>query len=244
MYESQLIRPYCYQRYHNHDRDARGAFELHRDRQSRRAILLECMLVRGEYDYPSIAKKLRITEATVQIYGTLFWNVRDRLEDRIYINMLVYPESRQVELVPGYAQKEHPRNLALRITVASGLDAAEEYLGVGSEGSEGSEATEPKRVEQAAALAARILSTGNFLAKMGFLHQKLPALTAALRVLRLQRSGGAQPMASRANATVAPISISQAVGMTLDGIMGRRDAVSARTTLSAASAEEGQKSTT
>ena len=186
VYESQLIRPYCYLRYHNNDSDARGAFELHRDRQSGRCILLECMLLRGEYDYPSIAKKLSITEATVQIYGTLFWNVRDRLDDRIYINTLVYPEGRQVELVPGYAKKEHPRNLALRITVASGLDAAEEFLGLRSE------ATGAGRAEQAEAFAAKILSTGNFLAKMGFLHQKLPALEAARGVLRLRKAGREQ----------------------------------------------------
>ena len=30
----------------------------------------------------AIAKKLSLTEATIQIYGTLFWDVRDRLDDR------------------------------------------------------------------------------------------------------------------------------------------------------------------
>jgi hypothetical protein len=46
-------------------------------------------------------------------------------------------------------------------------------------------ATGASRTEEAEALAAKILSTGNFLAKMGLLHQKLPALDAARSVLRL-----------------------------------------------------------
>lgn len=106
VYESQLLRAYCYLWHRNGDQDVRAAFELRRQRDSARCVLLECLLLRSECDEAAIARKLSLTEATIQIYGTLFWNVRDRLEDRIYLNTLVYPEGRQVELVPGYHMKE------------------------------------------------------------------------------------------------------------------------------------------
>jgi len=239
VYESQLVRPYCYSRYKNDDEDVRRAFELHKDRQSVRSILLDCMLVRAEYDYPSIGKKLHLTEASIDIYGTLFWDVRGRLNDRFYINTLVYPESRQVELVPGYAQKESPRNLALRITVDSGLNAAEEFLGLCTEGTGGG------RAEQAEAFAAKALSTGNFLAKMGLLHQKLPGLDTARAVRRSMRSDGKQRLPSGSN-TAPTISLSQAIGLTLDRITRQRDRVGASppNTVTAASVENTQRTVT
>jgi hypothetical protein len=49
----------------------------------------------------------------VRIFEALFWNVRDRLADRIYSASLVYPESRQVELLPGYYRNESRMFLAL-----------------------------------------------------------------------------------------------------------------------------------
>ena len=75
--ESGLIRPYCYLRYQNQDEDedVRKAYELRRNGPSVRSILLECLLVRSEYDCSSIAKKLSLTEATIEIYGT---SARDR----------------------------------------------------------------------------------------------------------------------------------------------------------------------
>jgi hypothetical protein len=158
--------------------------------------------------------------------------VRDRLDDRIYLNTLVYPESRQVELVPGYHRKERPRNLALRLAVGCGPEAAEEYLGMLQEGAGSS------RKKEAEAFAARVLSTGNFLAKMGLLHQNLEAVKTAVKVVRLQRRQRVQPMARSANAAEAPLGIARAVAMTLDRIIGRQKA--APTPRSASSADRNQ----
>jgi hypothetical protein len=218
VYESELLRAYCYLRYRNGDQDVRAAFELRRQQNGARCILLECLLLRGEWTEGAIARKLSLTEAAIRIYGTLFWGVRDRLDDRIYVNTLVYPESRQVELVPGYYQKERPRNLALRLAVGCGPEAAEEYLGMLQEG------TGSSRTKEAKAFAARVLNTGNFWLKMGFLHQNLEAVKTAVKVVRLQRRQRVQPMDRSANAAEAPLSIAQAVSMTFERIIGRQKA--------------------
>jgi len=209
--------PYCYQRYKNGDVDARAAFELHRDRESIRCILLHCLLLRGEYDYAEIAKKVGSSEVSIGVYGTLFWNVRDRLEDSIYINTLVYPESRQVQLVPGYALYEHPMNLALRATMDHGIEAAEEFLGLKFP------AVKPTILSEAEDFAAMVLSTGNFLAKMNFLHQDLPGLAEARSCLRSRKASGRQPKADRSAKPTVTYSVSEAIELSLNKMMvGKR----------------------
>jgi hypothetical protein len=92
------------------------------------------------------------------------------------------------------------------------LDAAEEFLGLRSEtsGANGG--------EQAMAFAAKILSTGNFLAKMGFLHQKLPALEAARGVLRLMKARRKQPPAGGSRRPLPTISIPHAIALNWEGM--------------------------
>ena len=69
-----------------------------------------------------------LSEDTIRVYETLFWNVRDR--DRIYVTSLVYPDTRLVEFVPGYPLEEDPRNLVLRAAFDYGIQEAEELLGL------------------------------------------------------------------------------------------------------------------
>ena len=123
----------------------------------------------------------------------------------------------------------------MRLTVAFGLDAAEEFLGLRSEakGANGG--------EQAEAFAAKILSTRNFLAKMDFLHQKLPALEAARGVLRSRKADREQRLAGGSGRAVSTISMSQAIELTWEGFIGRRACTGA--SFSPASAQGGQKVT-
>ena len=123
-----------------------------------------------------IAERTGLSEATVRMYEALYWNVRGR--DRIYVASLVYPETRQVEWAPDYALKETPMNLALRATMQGGIRAAEELLGLRNPVEDSAAAV------HARALASRILSNANFMAKLGFMNQDLPAMEHALRALR------------------------------------------------------------
>jgi|SRR5436190_630774 len=72
VYESQLLRPFCYLRYAASDRDARAALELEHTANRQRRILLDCMLLRTEYAYEAIAEKLTLSEEAIRIYETLF----------------------------------------------------------------------------------------------------------------------------------------------------------------------------
>jgi hypothetical protein len=175
VYESQLLRPYCCLMYAASDKDARAALELEHPANRQRRILLRCMLLRTEYTYAAIAKKLNLSEEAIRIYEMLFWNVRDR--DRAYICSLIYPDTRQVEFVPGYFLHEDPEMVALRAAYHHGIDVVEALLGMKDplEDSNG--------VEHGRALAARFLSAANFVAKIGGIHQDLPALANARQLL-------------------------------------------------------------
>jgi len=182
VYESELVRPYCQLRYLNDDREAREAIELEQRANYQRRLLLRCMLLRAEYDYGAIAKKLSLSEDTIGIYQTLFWNVRDR--DRIYVTSLVYPDTRLIEFVPGYPLEEHATNLVLRAAFDHGIAKAEELLGLRNP------VQEKNGAQHARELAGRILRAGNFAAQIGLIHQDLPALTNARLLLR--KVGGGQ----------------------------------------------------
>jgi hypothetical protein len=109
VYECQLVRPHCYLRYRNADREARSAIEPERAANWQQCLLLRCKLFRAEYDYGAIATRPGLLEDTIRVYETLFWNVRDR--GRIYVTSLVYPDTRLVDFVAGYPLKEDPRQL-------------------------------------------------------------------------------------------------------------------------------------
>ena len=77
-----------------------------------------------------------------------------------------------MELRPGYHQTESGINLALRAVWDWGLPALEELLGLSNPGANSATIS-----QQASTLVPKILSTANFLLKMGFAHQKLSPIS-------------------------------------------------------------------
>ena len=175
-----------------------------------RRILLRCLLLRDEFDFAQIADRMGLSVDTVRIYETLYWSVRGR--DKIYVASLVYPQTRQVEWAPDYPLKETPMNLALRTAMHEGISAAEQLLGL-------SDPVEDSRAsDHARALASRILSNANFMAKLGFLNQSLPATDKALRVLRAFKPERGQ-QTDHASRQVNPVSTAMAVSESINRIL-------------------------
>jgi len=184
--EPELIRPYLYVRDQNKDRDAREALGLRHSTNRQRQIYLRCLLVLPEYDYATAAQMTDLSEDTVRIYEALHWNVKDRLDDRIYITSLAYPDTRRVEFLPSYLETEDTMYLALRAAIQHGIPAVEELLGMRNP------AQDVDANQQASSFAARTLSLANFMAKLGFLNQDLPIFDSARRLLRFFKLGRPQ----------------------------------------------------
>lgn len=197
--ETELVRPYSYLAYGREDAQARQAIGLEFERPDQRRILARCwLLVSG--DYSAIGRRLRLSQEVVRIYESLFWNIRDRIDDRCFVNSLVYPQSRQVELIPGYHRNESPLYLALRATVSSGIEAAEELLGL-----------RPVSGADGKAWAAQVLRTADLMLKMGFIHQNLAVYKQARRLLRSTKRE--DPPKNRVDSQYPALGISDAIAM-------------------------------
>ena len=103
-------------------------------------------------------------------------------------------------------------NLALRATLQGGIRAAEELLGMRNPVEDSAAAV------HARAFASRILSNANFMAKLGFLNQSLPATDKALRVLRAFKPERGQ-QTDHASRQVNPVSTAMAVSESINRIL-------------------------
>lgn len=71
---------------------------------------LDALLLTADSTTADIAGLLQLSEEVVVAYATLFWNVRDRRDDVVYINKLLYPEGR-----PAAARNARPDAIGDRL---------------------------------------------------------------------------------------------------------------------------------
>lgn len=183
--ESPLLRAYCYHAYSNRDPDIRRAFQLRTHAAKNRRTMLHCMLLIEKYDLKHIAGELSLDLDVVRIYEMLFWNVRDRLSDKVFVNSLVYPETTQVLWVSQYHLNEDPLNMALRAAVTHGMDAVKAFLGMAGQ-------TDEFNAEgYAKAFEAQVVSTACHSARMGLLHQhNVPSISSGRSMVQSSKLGG------------------------------------------------------
>lgn len=183
--ESPLLRAYCYYAYSNRDPDVRRAFQLRTQAEKIRRTMLHCMLLIEKYDLKHISGELQLDLDVVRIYEMLFWNVRDRLQDKMFVNSLVYPETTQVLWVKQYHLNEDPLNLALRAAVTHGMETVKAFLGMTNQ-------TDEFDAEgYAKAFEAQVVSTASHSARMGLLHQSdVPSISSGRSMVQSSKLGG------------------------------------------------------
>lgn len=183
--ESTLLRAYCFHRYNNGDRDMRMAFQLKARAEKNRMIMLQCMLLLEKLSLEHIAGELGLSLDTVRIYGDLFWNVRDRLKDTVYINSIVYPDTTQVLWVTDYHKNEDPLNISLRAAYHYGMETVKAFLGIANQTNE----FEPEN--HAKTLEAQVLSTAAHSARLGLLHQShVASIESGRMMVQSSKLGG------------------------------------------------------
>ena len=87
--------------------------------------LLEALLLAKSVTLVDIAAHLHTSEEAVEAYACLFWNVRDRLDERGYINALLYPGGVQESVRDA---KPNATGDRLRLLRAGAQDDVEEVL--------------------------------------------------------------------------------------------------------------------
>lgn len=183
--ESVLLRTYCYFKYSNRDPDVRQAFQLRTHAEKMKRTMLHCMLLIDKFSMEHIAGELQMDLDVVEIYENLFWNVKDRLSDKIYINSIVYPESTQILWANQYHLNEDYLNIAVRAAMNHGMETVKAFLGLVSQMSEFDAEGHAKAFE------AQVVSTAAHSARIGLLHQKdVPSISSGRSMVQSSKLGG------------------------------------------------------
>ncbi len=189
--EPEYCRAFCYFGYDNKDEDACDAFRLQTRAELWRRVMVQCMLLLKEYSYERIAKETNLPEAAIRIYAEMFFNVRDRLDDAIYIAQILYPSSTQITWAEEYHLMERPDLLAMRAAHRHGIDVAKRFLGIKVRD------TTPDAAVSAKALEARLMDEALHMAQMGFVHQpNIQAINAGRMLIQSSKLGGEQQKSS------------------------------------------------
>jgi hypothetical protein len=208
IHESEILRAYAYRRFGNPDPNVAAAFALEKESDKRRRILIRCLLLRPEYSYDTIGKKMGCSVDSVRLYEKLFWPVRD--QDELFIASLVFPQTRRCELEEGYAQNETEENLAYRAALRYGMEAVEVLLGF-KKNMIMNETTQ----QMAETLMRDILANAKYLSHLGLLNQDSPGWKKTLAVLRLVNSGRARSQEDLPAWQVGGMSTAAAVSQSL-----------------------------
>lgn len=128
-----------------------------------------------------------IPERVLHTYEQLFFNIRDRKQESLFIANLVYPDTRMVEAMDGYVKNEDAGRLLMRSAYNNGLEDAAYFAGLKLDSllTAGVSA-----VDMATRLECAIMSNGYFLARNGFLNQRGSGVSNAKGLLIAAKQGG------------------------------------------------------
>lgn len=165
----------------------------------KRGLLEALLLVSPALPLERIGELTCLPVDLVEIYEALFFSVRDRADDVSFLANIAYPNTRTVEFQKDYLTNVDPCDLLKRAALRGGLDVVMELMGVLTSG------TTLNDAELARILKTNILAEAAWLAQAGCVHQKLPILDRAMKLITadIKASSRAQAPATRVMAQPA-----------------------------------------
>jgi hypothetical protein len=146
---------------------------------------LHGFLLASDGNAVTAAADLGLPVDAVRAYEKLFFNVIDRKNDLAYIQSIVYPHGRLVELVEGYLQNEDIGAVIRRAGYNSGRDDVRFLIGSASSAVDALSRTQnPKQLENLMMAFAMVI------ARNGGLGQGITAMNNARQLLTAGKIGG------------------------------------------------------
>lgn len=133
-----------------------------------------------------IANLTGLSVDVLDYYEKLFFNIRDRRNEALFIANIVYPDSRFVELNDNYLRNEDSGRLLIRAAYNNGLADAAYFSGLKSESLMNSGAS---AITMATKLESLIMTNGYFLAR-NFVNTKSAGIAQARNILIAAKQGG------------------------------------------------------
>lgn len=145
---------------------------------STQRCVMEAMLLDQDSSFASIARHTGWDENVIRGYERLFFNIRDRFGDHIFISKVAYPDTRIVETYSEYLENEDISNLMRRIGHNNGAIDVAHMAGIKS--SLMYQMTEDSAAQK---LENTIMANGFILARNGWLHSRNSEAVRSARML-------------------------------------------------------------
>ena len=172
----------------NHD--LHDALMFREDCMRMKRALLEALLIMPSVPLEQISKLTCMSVKAITVYSQLWFDVRDRLDDQCYVASIVWPRTRQVSLQPDYLATATPEELLLRAAHEGDLNVVLALFGAVSAGKQIPE-EELRRL-----LQVRILEEAWFVVQAGGIHQDLPILRQAMKLITASNKAEARAQAA------------------------------------------------
>jgi hypothetical protein len=183
-----LFRAYLFcrdpKRYKSPDIELALALAMGQMTSSRATV--EGLLLSADSSLKVVAKTTGMPVEAIQAFERLFFNVVDRREDTMYLQSIVYPHGRMVELVEGYLENTSLCDLIRRAGYNNGAADVLYLMGASSSALDAiAQASSPKQLE------SLMMAYGYMLARNGGMNQARGAgLNNAKALLTAGKLGG------------------------------------------------------
>lgn len=138
---------------------------------------LEALLLLPGLRLDEVAAHTSLSVTAVLTYAGLFWSVRDRLGDKLFINELCLPATRLAEYRDGFWNDAEPKELMLRAAYKQDLETLLAIFGSRTPSDLESAETSAKQVK------AATMADAAFVVRAGGAGSTVPALNAARRMI-------------------------------------------------------------
>lgn len=136
-----------------------------------------------------VAKTVGLPVGVLRYYEQLFFNVRDRREESLFIASVVYPEHRLVETMEGYIREVDAGAFLKRTAYNNGLDDVAYFIGLQVDAIKAAHGSNAQ--EMASRLESSIMANGYYLARNGFLNTRnSQGVNAARGLIIAAKQGG------------------------------------------------------
>lgn len=187
--EKPLVDLYEFEKFKIYNEDVVHALALTHPSNKNIEDNIKAFLITDE-PISKLSEIIGIKCEVLQTYLELFFNVRDRKQEALFIANLVYPNSRVVETMDNYIRNEDTGKILMRSAYNNGIEDISYFAGLKSKSLLSSDSS-VSSTEMAMKLESAIMATGYFLARNGFLSQRnATGIAHAKNLLIAAKQGG------------------------------------------------------
>lgn len=185
--EDILYSTYMFEKYNEEDWDIIQAISFTHPSNKTMEDAIKAAII-SDTSFEDLEKIYGISKRALYAYEQLFFNIRDRKKEALFIANLVYPDTRFVELNDNYLKEEDRGRLLIRSAYNNGLADTSYFIGL--KNMENLISAGMTSVDAASQLESAIMVNGLFLARNGAMNTRNSGISQAKGILIAAKQGG------------------------------------------------------